>query len=147
MPATELIVRRSDDGATFSFVFEGGVPQALAVAVVDEDAEQPMWLLSSDSFSEMLPYTVEGDTPVPIPSAEEAALEKEFVARGVDPATLAAGRKANRPLPSFEYGRVPPGFRQVMPAGAPLPLQSGRRYCVLVMGGIGVPVGRVSFTA
>ena len=65
MPA-DLIVRRSDDGTTFRFVFDSGVPYALAV---------------------------------------------------------------------------------VMPAGAPLPLESGRRYCVLVMGGIGVPVGQASFTA
>jgi len=147
MSAARLIVRRSDDGTSLAFVFEGGVPLALAVAIVDEDAEEPMWLLSSDAFSEMLPYTVEGDTAVQVHSADEAALEKEFLARGVDPAALAAGRKANRPLPRFEYGIVPPGFRQVMPAGTPLPLQSGRRYCVLVMGGIGVPVGRVSFTA
>ena len=147
MSATQLTVRRSDDGATFAFVFEGGVPLALAVAVVDEDAQQPMWLLGSDSFTEALPYTVEGSTAVQAPSADEAALEKELVARGVDPAALATGRKANRPLPRLEYGTVPPGFRQVMPAGPPLPLQSGRRYCVLVLGGIGVPVGRVSFTA
>ncbi len=147
MAAAQLTVRRSNDGATIAFVFEGGVPLALAVALVDEDAQQPMWLLSSDASSEVLPITVGGDTPVQGPSADDAVLEELLLARGVDPAALAAGRKANRPLPGFEYGKVPPGFRQVMPAGAPLPLQSGRRYCVLVMGGVGVPVGRVSFTA
>jgi hypothetical protein len=147
MPATDLIVRRSDDGAAISFVFEGGTPQVLAVAVVDEDAEQPMWLLSTDASTEVLPYTVERANSEPLLSAEEAALEREFLARGVDPAALEAGRKANRPLPGFEYGKVPAGFRQVMPTGAPLPLEPGRRYCVTVIGGIGVPVGRVSFTA
>ena len=132
-------------------MFEGAVPQALAVAVVDEDSQQPMWLLGTDSPTDSLPCTaeiIEGETPVPLPSPDEATLEKELLARGVDPAALESGRKANRPLASFEYGRVPPGFRQVMPMGAaPLPLQAGRRYCVLVLGGIGVPVGRLSFTA
>jgi hypothetical protein len=147
MPATELTVRRSDDGVTIIFTFEGGVPSVLAVGVVDEEAEQPMWLLGSDASTEMLPFPGASGDPKPLPSADETALETELLARGVDPAALESGRKANRPLPGFEYGRVPLGFRQVMPAGAPLPLQPGRRYCVTVLGGIGVPVAQLSFTA
>ena len=77
-------------------------------------------------------------------SADETEIEAALLARGVDPAALEAGRKANRRLPAFEYGKVPPGFREVLP---PAPLQPGRRYGVTVMGGIGVAVGQLSFTA
>jgi hypothetical protein len=83
-------------------------------------------------------------------SAEEAAPEKEPLARGAGwPETMASPtvRKANRPLRSFEYGRIPPAFRQVLPVGTPPPLQRGRRYSVIVVGGVGIPVGLLSFEA
>jgi hypothetical protein len=142
----ELTCRRSNDGTTMVFEFPDGAAEVLMIAMVEEDAGQPIWWLTSDAFSEMLPYTVESVESGP-PSGEEKAVENALLARGVDRAALEAGRRANRKLQSFQYGGVPPGFRQVMPPGVPPPLQAGKRYCVTVMGGVGVPVGQVSFTA
>jgi hypothetical protein len=95
----------------------------------------------------MLPYTVESVDSEPQTSAENGVIENALLARGVDPAALEAGRKANRPLQSFVYGSVPSGFRQVIPVGTPPALRRGKRYSVTVMGGIGAPVGQVSFIA
>jgi hypothetical protein len=143
----ELTVRRSGAGATITFEFPEGPAQVLMIAMVEEGAEQPIWWLASDAFTAMFPYTVDSADPEPLESPEEKVVVSALLARGADPAALAAGRKANRPLQSFEYGIVPPGFRQIMPASAPAPLQRGKQYSVTVMGGIGVPVGQASFTA
>jgi hypothetical protein len=142
----ELAVHRSDNGA-ITFEFPEGPAEVLMIAMVEEEAEQPIWWLASDAFTVMLPYTVDSEEPESLASTEEAAVESALLARGVDPRALQAGRKANRPLQRFQYGSVPAGFRQVMPAGAPPALERGKRYAITVMGGIGVPVGQVSFTA
>jgi hypothetical protein len=142
----ELVVQRSDDGS-ITFEFPEGPVEVLMIAMVADEAEQPIWWLASDAFTVMLPYTVVSEEPASLASTEEEGLESALLARGVDPKALQAGRKANRPLRSFQYGSVPAGFRQIMPAGAPLGLERGRRYSVTVMGGIGGPVGQVSFTA
>jgi hypothetical protein len=141
----ELTVRRADDG-TVMFEFGEGPVEALAIAVVD-DADEPVWLLFSDAFNVELPYTVESVEASSGAATESAELENELLARGVDPAALEAGRKANRPVTAFSYGTVPPGFRQTMPLGAPRALQPGRRYSVTVAGGLGAAVGQAHFTA
>jgi hypothetical protein len=147
MAEAELIVGRSADGCTVTFAFPDGPQQAMAIAVAEEESERPVWLLTSDVFTAMLPYTVDSVEHDAAPSADELALERDLLARGVDPAALEAGRKSNRAVHHFEYGSVPPGFRQALPIGSVEALQPGKRYCVLVVGGIGVAVGTASFTA
>jgi hypothetical protein len=117
------------------------------IAVVDVDANRPVWWLASDAFTTMLPYSAVGTDSEPMATTDEKAVERELLARGVEPAALDASRKANRPLHSFEYGSVPTGFRQALPAGAAPPLARGTRYSVAATGGLGLLVGQVVFRA
>jgi hypothetical protein len=143
----DLRVTRAADGSV-KFVIEAGPAQVLAVAMVDEQADQVVWAFTSDAFTERLPYTVDTFESAPRSSAAERSVEQELLARGVDPTALEAVRQANRRLESFEYGLVPPGFRQMMPSGgAPAALMPGKRYCITAMGGAGELIGTVSFTA
>jgi hypothetical protein len=143
----ELDVQSSDDGETVTFTFSGGPQLVLAVAMIDEAADEPVWVLTVDTMTETFPFTVGSADPVPLASSDEARVESELLARGVDPRALDTARKAARPLETFQYGKVPPGFRQAMPARMPTPLQRGKRYWVTAMGAIGVPVAQISFTA
>lgn len=143
----ELNVQKSDDGATVTFTFSAGPPHVLAVAMVDEAADEPVWAFTVDTMTETFSFTVESADPVPLASGDEAGVERELLTRGVDPRALDSARKATRPLETWQYGKVPPGFRQAMPARVATPLQRGKRYWVTAMGAIGVPVAQISFTA
>src|SRR5262245_30672230 len=130
---TELTVHRSGAGASVTFELAGGPAEALMIVMVEEGVEQPTWWLASDAFNAVLPYTVDDEEPESLSSADEGVIANALLARGADPASLEAARGANRPLRSFTYGIVPPGFRQVIPAGAPAPLEPGKRYSVSIV--------------
>lgn len=111
----DLNVHKSDDGETVTFTFSSGPRQLLAVAIVDEAAEEPVWLVTVDTMSEAVPFTVEMMDSVPLPSSEEAHVEIALLRRGLDRYALDSARNAARPLETFQYGKAPPGFRQAMP--------------------------------
>lgn len=79
-----------------TFSLREGERPAVVVAVVDEETSQRVWVLKSDALAGTLPGNV-----ATAESAEEAAPEKELLARGARwPETMASRtvRKANRPL-------------------------------------------------
>ena len=148
-PAALYVHRSSTDG---QWIFElPTVPQAaFMVSVVDEDADQPVWWLVSEAFTEVLRHA---GVPVNYPSAapaeaDPAAYSEQLVARGIEPTALQAARASDRPLKSLAYGRVPRGFRQALPPlHQPEPLEPGRRYRITVLGGAGLVIGDASFSA
>ena len=135
----DLIVTRSSDGRTVTFELVLPSRPAAAVAVVDAEAEEPLWLLVADSAPTERPTALLELTP------DEVRVARQLEAGGADPEAIQAARESARHLGAFNYGEVPPGFRQAMPSGAPKRLERGKRYWITVMGGIGVPVAQASF--
>jgi len=143
MAVAELVLHRYDDAATLRFSFPEGARDVLVVAVVDEATQQRVWVLKSETLG--APSHL-----VPAESAKALAIEKEFLAHGANLIEILGSRtarRANRKLETFEYGRIPPGFQQVLPSGTAPALRSGTRYSVIAVGGVGVPVGMLTFTA
>lgn len=145
MAVAELVLHRYDDAATLRFSFPEGARDVVVVAVVDEATQQRVWVLKSETLGAVPPSHL-----VPAEPAKELAIEKELMAHGANWIEILGSRtarRANRKLESFEYGRIPPGFQQVLPSGTPPALRKGTRYSVIAVGGVGVPVGMLTFTA
>jgi hypothetical protein len=144
MPVAELLLSRYDDAPTLRFSFPGSARDIVVVTMVDEATHQHVWVLKSETLGAVLPANLAAAE-----SATEAAVEEELLAHGANWIEILGRRtvrRVNRKLRSFEYGRIPPGFQQVLPAGTPPPLRSGARYTVIAVGGVGVPVGTLTFT-
>jgi hypothetical protein len=145
MAMTELLLQRYHDAPALRFSFPEGARDVMVLAVIDEATHQRVWVLKSDTLG-----AVPAARLSPAESAKEAATEKELLAHGANWIEILGSptiRRANRKLESFEYGSVPPGFQQVLPSGTPPPLRSGARYSVVAVGGVGVPVGMLTFIA
>jgi hypothetical protein len=145
MAVAALILHRYDDAATLRFSFPKGAQDVVLVVVVDEATHQRVWVLKSETLGAVPPANL-----LPAESARERALEQDTLAHGANWIEILGSRtirRANRKLETFEYGSIPPGFQQVLPSGKPPRLRSGTPYSVIAVGGVGVPVGMLTFTA
>jgi hypothetical protein len=133
---------------------EGGSPPRLAtVAVVDIDTDEPIWLLVSDSFTTVLPFTIHEVTPEEVDArADEEPIDPIEDLPPSDPRhreAIAARDSVNDAafpvLGTLTYGVVPPGFRQASPGAGVVALVPGRSYNLFVMGPGGH--GSVAFQA
>jgi hypothetical protein len=150
MPPASLHIHRSGDTGEWTFELPTVPQPAFMVAVDDEGADQPVWWLVSEAFTEVLRHSDPPADQSSAPSREEdpSAYSEQLIARGVAPNALLAARTVNRPLKSLVYGSAPRGFRQTLPPSHPPGrLAVGNRYTITVLGSAGVVIAQASFLA
>ena len=148
-----IVVEGDTDPPRFHLSEGASVPRIASAAVVDEETEQPVWLLVPESFTAVLPFTIEEVTSQDVEDlADTQPFDPIEDLPPSDPRHQAAithrdesNERAFPPLASLTYGVVPPGFRQASPADRVEPLVPGRAYNLTVFGPSGS--GSIEFRA
>ena len=125
----------------FRLAEDGAAPRITTAAVMDMEAERPVWWLVPSSFTEVHSFTTDvsseevesladaepfdpiEDLPPSDPRHQEAIAMRDLANEHMSPI-----------LEWLTYGVVPSGFRQAAPDGDVAPLVRGRSYSLSVMG-------------